>query len=95
VLDPQRRPVPVGVTGELFIAGTGVASGYLNRPELTARVFVDDPFGSGRAYATGDTGRWRTDGELELTGRVVPMANRQADAAGAHSNLVARGQTVR
>ena len=70
VLDAQMQPVPVGVTGEIYIAGDGLARGYLNRPELTAEKFLPDPFGEGRLYRTGDVGRHQEDGNLEYLGRV-------------------------
>ncbi|WP_050857992.1 non-ribosomal peptide synthetase, partial [Burkholderia pseudomallei] len=70
VLDDRREPVPMGVTGELYVGGAGVARGYLNRPELTRERFIDDPFvAGGRLYKTGDLARWRTDGKLEYLGR--------------------------
>ncbi|MFI9771932.1 amino acid adenylation domain-containing protein [Streptomyces sp. NPDC052415] len=71
VLDRNCRPVPVGMPGELYIAGPGVALGYLNRPGLTAQRFVADPWGEpgARMYASGDLARHRPDGALEYLGR--------------------------
>ena len=69
VLDPQREPAPIGMAGELWIAGPGVARGYLGRPELTSERFAEDPFHGGRMYRTGDRARLLSDGNLEFLGR--------------------------
>ena len=73
VLDGQLQPVPIGVTGELYIAGEGVTAGYLNDPERTAERFLPDPFQEDpakRMYRTGDLARYLHDGNIEFLGRV-------------------------
>ncbi|KTC25873.1 hypothetical protein AO391_06610 [Pseudomonas marginalis ICMP 9505] len=71
VLDAHGNPTGVGVTGEIHLAGVGVARGYLNQPHLSSERFLSDPFsdGVGRLYKTGDLGRWLGDGSLEYLGR--------------------------
>ncbi|WP_422645754.1 amino acid adenylation domain-containing protein [Xenorhabdus budapestensis] len=72
ILDTLGQPVPIGVSGEIYIGGMGVARGYSNQPELTAEKFVVDPFSehpNARMYKTGDLARWRSDGNIEYLGR--------------------------
>jgi acyl-coenzyme A synthetase/AMP-(fatty) acid ligase len=73
ILDKNQEPTPLGVAGELHIAGAGVARGYLNRPELTAERFIDDPFSQtpgAKMYRTGDLGRYKADGTIDFLGRL-------------------------
>ena len=71
ILDGEMNPVPIGVPGEIHIAGDGLARGYLNNPERTAQSFIPDPFNpGGRVYRTGDLGRWLPDGHIDFLGRM-------------------------
>ena len=73
VLDPHLHPVPIGIPGEVYVGGIGLARGYLHHPELTAARFVPDPFSAtpgARLYRTGDLARYLPDGNLEFLGRV-------------------------
>lgn len=69
IVDKYMQITPIGVIGELCIAGDGVGAGYLNRPELTAEKFIDNPFGKGKLYKTGDLAYWREDGNIAYVGR--------------------------
>ncbi|MHA4842638.1 non-ribosomal peptide synthetase [Flavitalea antarctica] len=72
IVSPDKRLVPIGVTGEICIGGEGVARGYLNRPQLTDEKFISNPFGNNdsRLYTTGDLGRWLPGGDIEYLGRI-------------------------
>jgi amino acid adenylation domain-containing protein len=72
ILDANKRPVPVGVPGQIYVGGDGLARGYLNRPDLTAEKFIPNPFSdnfAARLYQTGDLGRYLPNGEIEYIGR--------------------------
>lgn len=70
ILNANHELCSIGQKGELAVTGDGVACGYLNRPELTEEKFIDNPFGEGKMYLTGDLGRWMPDGNVEYLGRL-------------------------
>src|SRR5207237_10605010 len=73
ILDRHMNPVPIGIPGELYTGGDGVARGYLNQPDLTAERFLHDPFSptpKARMYKTGDLVRYRANGDIEFLGRI-------------------------
>jgi amino acid adenylation domain-containing protein len=70
ILDNNLQPVPIGVSGEIYIGGAGLARGYLNRQDLTEAKFVHNPFGAGRLYQTGDFARYKNNGDIEFLGRI-------------------------
>ena len=69
LLDKEMQPVPVGIPGDLYIGGHNIANGYIDKPELTNERFIQNPFGNGRLYKSGDKARWNYNGELEFLGR--------------------------
>ena len=100
VLDPQRGLCPIGVPGEIWIGGAGVALGYRHRPELTAERFVADPFDEtpgARLYRTGDRGRWLGDGRLEHLGRVdfqIKLRGFRIEPGEIEAHLISSGQVA-
>ena len=70
ILSKELSLLPIGVNGELHIAGDGIAKGYLNLPELSAEKFIDNPFGNGKLYKTGDIVKWTAEGNIEYIGRL-------------------------
>jgi amino acid adenylation domain-containing protein len=97
ILDRHSQPVPIGITGEIYIGGIGVGRGYLNRQDMTAQRFLDNPFGAtqdARMYRTGDLGRWRADGALEYLGRndyQVKLRGFRIELGEIEAQLVAQG----
>ncbi|NJP19714.1 MAG: amino acid adenylation domain-containing protein [Hydrococcus sp. CRU_1_1] len=70
ILDRYLQPVPIGIPGELYLGGMGLARGYLNQPELTAEKFISNPFARSKIYKTGDLARYLPDGQIEYLGRI-------------------------
>ena len=70
ILDKNMKRVPIGVIGEIYISGIQVGCGYMNKPELTNERFLDNPFGPGKMYKSGDIGRWTFDGKVQCLGRI-------------------------
>lgn len=70
ILDSNMNRVPIGVVGEIYISGIQVGQGYMGKPDLTAEKFLDNPFGPGKIYKSGDLGRWTFDGKVQCLGRI-------------------------
>lgn len=70
ILDKNMKQVPIGVAGEIYISGIQVGLGYINKPELTTSSFLENPFGPGKIYKTGDIGKWTFNGKVQILGRI-------------------------
>ena len=70
ILDSDMKQVPIGVIGEIYIAGIQVGEGYIGKKELTEQRFLNNPFGPGKIYKSGDIGRWTFDGKIQCLGRI-------------------------
>ncbi|PTF53988.1 non-ribosomal peptide synthetase, partial [Staphylococcus cohnii] len=70
IMNEDNNLMGIGVPGELCIGGVGVTDGYLNRPDLTQEKFIDNPFGEGKLYRTGDLAKWSAEGNVEYLGRI-------------------------
>jgi amino acid adenylation domain-containing protein len=98
LLDANQQLVPIGVPGELYLGGAGLARGYLQRPQLTAKAFIPDPFGlqgNGRLYKTGDLARYLADGNIEYLGRLdnqVKLRGFRIELAEIEGNLLIHPQ---
>ena len=70
ILDKNMKRVPIGVVGEIYISGIQVGLGYMGKPDMTSAKFLDNPFGPGKIYKSGDIGRWTFDGKVQCLGRI-------------------------
>lgn len=99
VLDERLRPAPIGVAGELHIGGSGLARGYINRPDATAEKFIPNPFSTSgeRMYKTGDRARYLSDGRIEFLGRIdnqVKIRGNRIELREIEIALVAHGEVI-
>ncbi len=99
ILDECRHLVPLGVSGELYIAGAGLAQGYLNREDLTAEKFIDNPFTKGtKMYQTGDLARWLPDGNIEYLGRTdqqIKIRGHRVELGEIESQILSYSDTIK